>query len=315
MPGAYYSGDLAGINQGRTADARVAADSQAAFQQYLASLAQNRSRENIANTEANTALRVASGDQGVRRELGLGDIALRSNLGQGALGNTATATAQAGELGKAGLTLEAQKIANELEISKRDLDLKEAAYKAGGFMDPKLREDIYRHQLQLEQDKAKAVTTAAIGNAALKDAVNQGHRTRQFLSYLPGVDTPAQAFQKRDEDYSDVVGNILRGLGPDAAGIEFDQASGQFIPSSTLFRPTIFPGGFVTKPGPTVSQTPDQRILIPPTTNAPTGIPNFQFVPGNQNQPTVFSPRPVVVPTPAASPEFRRQLFQNYQVQ
>lgn len=92
----YYSGDLAGINQGRTADAAVNAADQASLRNYLASLAQTKVRSQLGTNENAT-----------RRELGLADINLRGNLGQSdiglrrelGLGGLDVARSQVGEMG------------------------------------------------------------------------------------------------------------------------------------------------------------------------------------------------------------------------
>lgn len=318
MASSYYSGDLATINSGRTADARVQADAQAAFQNYLASLAQDRSRQAIANTEAQSNQSIATGNQGVQRQLGLGDIAVRQQLGLGAIGNTAAATTQAGELGRAGLSLEAQKIANDLATKTRELDIMKSQLDAGGGVPYQLREQILKRQGELQDLRGRANTAATIATSMLEDTANSGH---WWQHWTPWTDSNLSLLQKKNElgpdgkviskedpAYADVPGKILSKIGADAGLIQWDNSTKKFIPNPSLLEDPA--EGFMNRkpaPGPAPSPAPGPTTA----TNTPlASLPSFQFTPG-QNQPAVFVPSPVVAPNTNRLPA--RFLWDQYQ--
>lgn len=171
----YYSGDLAAINAGRTADAQVAAENARSFRNYLAMLAQNRTRSELGNREIDSRERIAAEDVALRRRLGEGALENDKNR----IGVEATGTNNRMLLGILGLNQSAAESAQEYEIQLRqiaqrqkevqaNIDAITKLYGGGAAVDWRANEAIRRANEEKAALKAEAEVIASKANALLK---------------------------------------------------------------------------------------------------------------------------------------------------
>lgn len=265
-PNSYYSGPLASINQGRTADAAVAVQDAASQRSFLATLMAERNRQQIAQQDL--ALRetlglgelgVRRGDTAVRRELGLGEI----DLGQQRIGEMGADRAVRRELGLGTLNeardrsvldaqLRREELTQQAKLKTAELEALKLYYQQGGSTDPRVRVEMLRREQELNMLQAEADTAALQANSLVTselDASTPWYQTRNSVG---------QSWQDGNQRLSNrVIGNVLTRLGTQAPMVQFDPATRRFIPRS-FFSPSSIatPGINPTLPSPVASEIP-----------------------------------------------------------
>lgn len=246
----YYSGDLAAINRGRTADAAVDAADNASFRNYLAAIAQNRTRESLGNRELGIREALGTGELGLRRDLGTADIGLRRELGTGELdlgrrriGETAADRGLRRELGLGALTQEGDQFAKDLEFRLKELNettrLKQAeidAYKMylqqGGAADWRADRDARR----AEEEKLALQSEAQVIANRLSALALESTKGKEIPGWWDTNAERAAAFTNNPAFQGEIVQGVLNAqpVG-DAAMVEFDPVQTRFIPNRLQF--------------------------------------------------------------------------------
>lgn len=241
-PNSFYSGDLASINQGRTAAAAVDAADQASFRNFLASIAQDRTRGQLGNADIASRSQLGNRELDVRDRLGTGDIDLRRFLGTGDLNAKAADTVARRDVGmgqiasnneatKSQAAVAYAQIAGQLEQVKEQGRQMQEYLRNGGGVNPTIQRAMMQNEQQQRELLAQAQAAATIANADLPTAINNLDQPWTF-----DTQTSRRSFFNTDPTArATVVGGILRNAGPQAGSIEFDPATGSFIPNRTLF--------------------------------------------------------------------------------
>lgn len=255
MYGSYYSGDLAAINSGRTADAAVAAGDAASFRRYLADLASNQTRRDLGygdlglrsslgnrqlgleenalgvrSAQGNRQLDLEAENQALRRMLGTRGLDLRGQE----LAETTAGRVQSGELARLGLDRLVTSDQNQYDLGVRGLDLQKLWYGSGAGRDWRAIEAENRRREDERLAIADSETAVPIANSALMKVIKSQPVTDGSWFHMDDYDRADR--WKNNPDYrQSIVGTVLGQIGADYAPlVRFNDATGQFVPRFTM---------------------------------------------------------------------------------